>query len=459
MRALLDAGVEPLRLRLEAVLASDPALAEIGLAVVAVRLNNLAPSSELERALQTPTFEALQQKADEAMFERRALAVDKERAITENELANKIEIARREKQLIAEETANARDRASGLAEAQQIEAEAEAERIRAVESAKAEAEQAHITVYRDLPPAVLLGLAARELAGKLDTIEHLNVTPDLLAAFAARVPQARPPPRPRSTEAAAMGIVAPRAVFVTRETDYELLLARHATREQARFFLETRGQKLADLEQRHDRFQAVLREARGQVPDEWRQALVRRADFDRFLFAPDDIVVAIGQDGLVANVAKYLSGQPVLGVNPAPDLYDGVLVRLPLGRLAAVLPAVAQRDVAIERADHGRGLARQWRPAGRAQRDLHRPPQPPVGALQHRRRVGPRGAFLERRDRRDRHRRDRLGALDHARDRRPISRSAPQERGDRLSCPRALSEHRHRHLITRGQDRGRAART
>src|SRR3546814_621360 len=182
VRALLDAGVEPLRQRLEAALANDPALTEIGLAIVAVRLNNLAPSSELERALQTPTFEALQQKADEAMFERRALAVDKERAIAENELGNKTELARREKQLIAEEAENARNRAAGLAEAQKVEAEAEAGRIRIVESAKAEAEQAHIAVYRDLPPAVLLGLAARELAGHLDTIEHLNVTPDLLAA-------------------------------------------------------------------------------------------------------------------------------------------------------------------------------------------------------------------------------------------------------------------------------------
>lgn len=182
VRALLDAGVEPLRQRLEAALANDPALTEIGLAIVAVQLNNLAPSSELERALQTPTFEALQQKADEAMFERRALAVDKERAIAENELGNKTELARREKQLIAEEAENARNRATGLAEAQQVEAEAEAGRIRIVESAKAEAEQAHIAVYRDLPPAVLMGLAARELAGKLDTIEHLNVTPDLLAA-------------------------------------------------------------------------------------------------------------------------------------------------------------------------------------------------------------------------------------------------------------------------------------
>lgn len=183
VRALLDAGVAPLRTRLEALLANEPALAEVGLAIVAVRLSNLAPSSELERALQTPTFEALQQKADEAMFERRALAVDKERAIAENELANKTELARREKQLIAEEAENARKRATGLAEAQQIEAEAEAARIRSIEGAKAETEQAQIAIYRDLPPAVLLGLAARDLAGKLETIEHLNVTPDLLATL------------------------------------------------------------------------------------------------------------------------------------------------------------------------------------------------------------------------------------------------------------------------------------
>ena len=181
VRALLDAGPQPLRNQLEAALAADPALNEIGIAVTAVRLTNLAPSSELERALQTPTFEALQQKADQATFERRAMAVEKERGIAENELANKTELARREMLLITQEAENARNRATGLAEAQQIEAVAEAERIRTVESAQAEAEQARMTIYRDLPPSVLLGLAARELAGKLDTIEHLNVTPDLLA--------------------------------------------------------------------------------------------------------------------------------------------------------------------------------------------------------------------------------------------------------------------------------------
>jgi regulator of protease activity HflC (stomatin/prohibitin superfamily) len=183
VRALLDAGPEPLRGRLGAALTADASLAEIGIAVVTVRLTNLAPSSELERALQTPTFEALQQKADEATFSRRALAVEKERAIAENELATRTELARREKLLIAEEAEHARSRAAGLAQARGVEASAEAERIRLVEGARAQAEAQRVAIYRDLPPAVALGLAAQELAGKLTSIEHLNVTPDLLATM------------------------------------------------------------------------------------------------------------------------------------------------------------------------------------------------------------------------------------------------------------------------------------
>jgi len=146
-----------------------------------------------------------------------------------------------------------------------------------------------------------------------------------------------------------MATNAPRAVFVTRETDYELLIARHATRDQARFFLETRGQKIAEIERRHEQFAAALKAARAATPGDWRQALVKRPDFDRFLFGPEDVVVAVGQDGLVANVAKYLDGQPVLGVNPAPDLYDGVLMRAPLDRLTKLLPASVKGDVAAER--------------------------------------------------------------------------------------------------------------
>jgi NAD kinase len=136
---------------------------------------------------------------------------------------------------------------------------------------------------------------------------------------------------------------------VTRETDYELLVARHATRDQARFFLETRGQSLESVESRHREQLQAVHVARSSVPSDWRQAQVRRADLDRFLFGPEDVIVAVGQDGLVANVAKYLAGQPVLGINPSPDLYDGVLVRVPLGRLPKLLPASVAGDSVTER--------------------------------------------------------------------------------------------------------------
>jgi len=142
--------------------------------------------------------------------------------------------------------------------------------------------------------------------------------------------------------------LAPRVVFVTRETDYELLLARRATREQARFFLQSRGQQLSWVEERHNRFQAALQVARAKVPADWRQAHVRRADLDRFLFSPEDVIVIVGQDGLVPNVAKYLSGQPVVGVNPLPDVYDGVLVRTRVDDLAAILEAAVADDVRVE---------------------------------------------------------------------------------------------------------------
>ena len=81
VRALLEAGLAPLQAQMTAGFAADPTLAGMGIRVATVRVAALTPSSELARALQAPTFESLQQKADEATFNRRALAVEKERAV------------------------------------------------------------------------------------------------------------------------------------------------------------------------------------------------------------------------------------------------------------------------------------------------------------------------------------------------------------------------------------------
>jgi NAD kinase len=120
--------------------------------------------------------------------------------------------------------------------------------------------------------------------------------------------------------------LAPRAVIVYRHTELSELLARHGTRGQAAFYLAARGRDLADVESRHTLQQRALATVSAAIPPDWRRGAVERADLSRFLFAPDDIIVVVGQDGLVANVAKYLDQQPVIGINPDPGRNPGVLV-------------------------------------------------------------------------------------------------------------------------------------
>ncbi|TDT29348.1 NAD kinase [Streptomyces sp. BK208] len=139
--------------------------------------------------------------------------------------------------------------------------------------------------------------------------------------------------------------LAPRAVLVHRRTEYEELLARHGTHGQAAFFLSSRGRSIDEVARRHDATLGALREVASAVPPTWRSTRVERADLDRFLFAPEDVVVVVGQDGLVANTAKYLSGQPVVGIDTDPGRNPGVLVRHRCADAAGLLrAATAARD-------------------------------------------------------------------------------------------------------------------
>ena len=135
--------------------------------------------------------------------------------------------------------------------------------------------------------------------------------------------------------------LAPRAVVVHRRSELDLLLERHATRGQAEFFLRSRGRDLADVQARHDALEHALRQVDSGIPADWRRAAVEREDLPRLRFDPEDVVIAVGQDGLVANVAKYLAGQPVVGVDPEPGRNPGVLVRHRSSTVGRVLAAVA----------------------------------------------------------------------------------------------------------------------
>jgi len=150
----------------------------------------------------------------------------------------------------------------------------------------------------------------------------------------------------------------PRAVVVHRATELTELVARHGTRQQAGFFLTSRGRSLAGLEARHQAQQEALATVSAAIPLDWRRAVAERNDLDRFVFGPEDVVIAVGQDGLVANVAKYLDGQPVIGVNPEPGWNPGVLVPHEPAAVPDLLvrSAVEERTMVAASTDDGQKL-------------------------------------------------------------------------------------------------------
>ncbi|WP_296376507.1 SPFH domain-containing protein [Pseudonocardia sp.] len=209
LEAALAAGPDPVQRAITERLDGDERLAELGVAVVGVRVLAVRADPDLERSLQTPTREAAQARADRATYQRRADAVERERAIAENELQSSIELARREEQLVDQRGANTRRQAELDAAAALVAAEADAqraglaataeadrvrthsaaqaERIRVVGLAEATAEEAKLAALRDLPPEVLGSLTLRELAGHLPEIGQLTITPDVLTGLVTQL--------------------------------------------------------------------------------------------------------------------------------------------------------------------------------------------------------------------------------------------------------------------------------
>lgn len=126
-------------------------------------------------------------------------------------------------------------------------------------------------------------------------------------------------------------------VIVTRKTELEELVARFNTKAQARFYLEQAGHSFAPIEHAHKKHQRVLTAVRQAVPRSVKSQLIDRELVPSFIFGAGDLVVTVGQDGLVSNTAKYLQGQPILAVNPDPERFDGVLLPFTAETLAAEL--------------------------------------------------------------------------------------------------------------------------
>ena len=132
-----------------------------------------------------------------------------------------------------------------------------------------------------------------------------------------------------------------KVVLVTRKTRLEDLIAKYLTAAQARFYVEHLGADFSDYQREHDVY-LDQQHRTVQALEQWgRYQIIERSFLPNFIFGPSDIVVALGQDGVVANTMKYLNSHPLIGLNPDAGRYDGILLPFVARDLPALLPEVA----------------------------------------------------------------------------------------------------------------------
>jgi hypothetical protein len=145
-------------------------------------------------------------------------------------------------------------------------------------------------------------------------------------------------------------------VVVTRKTALDELVERFHSRDQARFYVEHMGASFDAYQAAHDAYQVAAEQLRRAVPRNARSQWIDRGFLPTFLFGERDLVVTLGQDGLVVNVAKYLGQQPVLALNPDPRRIDGVLLPFSIEQaewavLSALREDLPSRRVSMARVD------------------------------------------------------------------------------------------------------------
>ncbi|KHD10624.1 sugar kinase [Candidatus Thiomargarita nelsonii] len=129
-------------------------------------------------------------------------------------------------------------------------------------------------------------------------------------------------------------------ILVVRRTRLDDLIARFNTLAQAQFYVEHLGADFSDYQKEHDNYKKAVTTAEAQLRQLGRVQVLDRDFLPNFIFAEQDTIVVLGQDGLVANTLKYLNGHKIIGVNPDPQRWDGILLPFQVADLTKVIPEV-----------------------------------------------------------------------------------------------------------------------
>ncbi len=136
-------------------------------------------------------------------------------------------------------------------------------------------------------------------------------------------------------------------VLVTRKTRLQQLIARFNTRGQAKFYIEHAGGDFEDYQREDETYTRSLEVLHRSLDVGLKVHQIDREIVPTYLFAPSDLVVTAGQDGLVANVAKYVGSQPIVPVNPDPERYDGVLLPFRPHQVQAAVTRVMENTATL----------------------------------------------------------------------------------------------------------------
>lgn len=115
-------------------------------------------------------------------------------------------------------------------------------------------------------------------------------------------------------------------ILIKRRTRIEDLIVRYNTIQQAKFVIEHSGNDFQDYLEEDIQYKKVLKQMISVLERLGNLHVLDRDFVPNYIFGKDDIVIAVGQDGLVANTLKYLDRQPLIGVNPDRKRWDGVLL-------------------------------------------------------------------------------------------------------------------------------------
>ena len=131
-----------------------------------------------------------------------------------------------------------------------------------------------------------------------------------------------------------------RVIIITDKTRLEQLIERFNSKAQAKFYIESSGGDFNFFELEHNIFYESLKKVKHSISEILKYKIIHRSFLPTYIFTEQDLVLVIGQDGLVANTAKYVSSLPIIGINPDIKRYDGVLLKHSPDYLKSILKDV-----------------------------------------------------------------------------------------------------------------------